>query len=504
MLPECAGPAVEAASESRASAVTRRIFSFPVMLAGMLVVLAVLTVRDRFNDPDMWWHLKTGEIIWNTHVIPRVDLFSYTTNHHAWTAHEWLSQLTIYGAYHFGGYTGLMLWLCVFASAFLVAQYALCSLYSGNAKVAFVGGLMAWVFSTMGLSIRPQLIGYLLLTIELLIVHLARTRNPRWFWCLPPLFAIWVNCHGSFIFGLAVLGVFLLCSFLDVRMGLIASYRWSYRQRNMLVVAFALSIAALFANPVGPKLVFYPLDLVLHQHANLASISEWQPTDLADPRGIAVLAIPAGMLLFALARRREILIDELLLLMLGFGLAIRHERMLFLFGVVAAPTVCRLLSDAWDQYDARRDHRLPNAIMLAFASVGIVLGLPNQHQLEVQVSKHNPAKAVEFIRRAGLSGPMLNEYVYGGYLIWALPKHPVFVDGRTDIFDWTGVLSEYGQWATLQADPNALLSKYQISFCLLARESPMSRILPLLPDWKIVYSDEMAVVFARSGARPKA
>src|SRR6478609_1581979 len=102
-----------------ASAVTRRIFSFPVMLCGMLAVLAVLTVRGRFNDPDMWWHLKTGEIIWNTHAIPRVDLFSYTTNHHAWTAHEWLSQLTIYGAYHFGGYTGLMVWLCVFASAFL-------------------------------------------------------------------------------------------------------------------------------------------------------------------------------------------------------------------------------------------------------------------------------------------------------------------------------------------------------------------------------------------------
>src|SRR5689334_21509521 len=48
---------------SLASAITRRIFSFPVMLAGMLTVLAVLTVRGRFNDPDMWWHLKTGEII---------------------------------------------------------------------------------------------------------------------------------------------------------------------------------------------------------------------------------------------------------------------------------------------------------------------------------------------------------------------------------------------------------------------------------------------------------
>ncbi|HJY05956.1 MAG TPA: hypothetical protein VJ323_06540, partial [Bryobacteraceae bacterium] len=80
---ESAEPIVEGVPESRTPALTRKIFSFPVMLAGMLVVLAVLTVRSRFNDPDMWWHLKTGEIIWNTHRIPTVDLFSYTTNHHA-------------------------------------------------------------------------------------------------------------------------------------------------------------------------------------------------------------------------------------------------------------------------------------------------------------------------------------------------------------------------------------------------------------------------------------
>ena len=43
-----------------------RIFSFPVAIAGLLVVLAVLTMRSRFDDPDMWWHLKTGEVIWTT------------------------------------------------------------------------------------------------------------------------------------------------------------------------------------------------------------------------------------------------------------------------------------------------------------------------------------------------------------------------------------------------------------------------------------------------------
>src|ERR1700722_15482809 len=101
----------------------RRFLSFPVMLSSALLVIAVLTVRSRFDDPDLWWNLKTGEVIWNSHTIPVTDLFSYTTNHHAWIPHEWLAQVFIYGAYRWGGYSGLMLWLCFFTALLLIAGY---------------------------------------------------------------------------------------------------------------------------------------------------------------------------------------------------------------------------------------------------------------------------------------------------------------------------------------------------------------------------------------------
>src|SRR3954453_12529046 len=103
----------------------RTVFCFPVVLGALLVLLTVFTVRARFSDPDMWWHLKTGEIIWNSHSIPRIDVFSFTTNSHAYTAHEWLAQLVIYASYHFGGYTGLMLWLCIVASLVSIFGYVL-------------------------------------------------------------------------------------------------------------------------------------------------------------------------------------------------------------------------------------------------------------------------------------------------------------------------------------------------------------------------------------------
>ena len=204
----------------------RLAFSFPVALSVLLIVLMVLTVRHRFNDPDMWWHLKTGEIIWNTHHIPTVDTFSYTTHNHSYVPHEWLAQLSIYAAWHFGGYTGMMLWLCLFGSLLLIAGYILCSVYSSNAKVAFLGAMAIWLLSTVGLSIRPQLIGYLFLICELLILHWGKTRSSRWFLALPPLFVVWVNCHGSFFLGLVIAGIVLACSFLEFRMGLLVSEKW--------------------------------------------------------------------------------------------------------------------------------------------------------------------------------------------------------------------------------------------------------------------------------------
>ena len=488
------------APKLRRLSATRAIFSFPVILGAFLVVLTILTMRERFSDPDMWWHLKTGEIIWNTHHIPTVDSFSFTTNNHAYVPHEWLSQLIIYAAYRFGGYTGLMLGFCLSASLLVVVGYALSALYSSNLKVAFLGGLIVWFFGTIGLSIRPQMIGYLFLVCELLVIHLGRARDRRWFFTLPPMFALWVNCHGSFFLGLIVLAATLACSFIDLEWGLLASDRWTQDQRKTLAVAFVLSIAALFLNPIGLKQVTYPLETLLNQTLQTNAVEEWQPLHLDDPRGVALLAITGLILLVPLLRRAQLTLQELVLLAFGFGLAVQHERMLFAFGILAAPIFCRVLADCWDRYEPDRDRPVMNAVVIAILLSVVVWNFPDRQQLTLQVERNNPTKAVDFLNRSGLSGNMFNEYVYGGYLIWAAPRHKVFVDGRGDVFEWTGVLEEYGKWVTLQTDPNILLNKYQIQFCILSAGAPMSDVLPLLSGWTQVYSDEMAVIWSKSGA----
>jgi hypothetical protein len=446
----------------------------------------------------MWWHLKTGQIISTTHTIPNADIFSYTTHHEAYVDHEWLSQLLIYGAYKAGGYPGLMLWLCCLTSALLIAGYILCSLYTKNPKIALLGALTVWIFATVSLAVRPQMIGYLLLTIELLFIHLGRTRDRRWFFALPPLFAVWVNCHGSFFLGLLVAAAYLLSSFTPFHAGSLFSPKWAPDARKTLSLMLALSVLALFCNPIGIKLILYPLNALLHQPIGLSQVEEWQPLQVTDSRGVALLGVLACIALVVIVRQSELMWHELLLLAMGTWLAVSHRRMLFVFGILAAPVLARLLSDFWDGFSLEKDRPVPNTILITASLLIAVWIFPGHADLAKQVDQSSPVKAVEFIKSNHLSGPMLNEYVYGGYLIWAAPEHPVFIDGRADVFDWTGVFAELSRWEHLESNPNQLLDKYQISFCLFSRHNQMVTVMSLLKNWQIVYQDDQSVIFTRT------
>jgi hypothetical protein len=269
----------------------------------------------------------------------------------------------------------------------------------------------------------------------------------------------------------------------------------------MLMLAFALSLAAGLLNPVGINLLLYPVNVMLHQPAGLRYVSEWQAPEPMSARGLALLAVASFIFLWTVLRRAELRLEEVLLLAMGFGMAMSHSRMLFVFGLLAAPILTRLLASTWDRYDAARDLRVPNAVLMLLSLATIWMAFPSKEQLELQVKLSNPVRAVEFIRQSHLNGRMLNEYTWGGYLIWTLPEHKVFVDGRSDVYEWTGVLSDFAAWALLQTDPTRLLEKYRVDFCLLSREAPMAHVLPFLPGWKMIYSDDRSVIFSRSEAR---
>lgn len=467
------------------------VFSYPAALAAGVVAITTLSAFTRMEDPDLWWHLRNGETIWNTRQIPAFDLFSFTAQGHPWIDHEWLSELSLFAAYHAAGYAGLVLWVAVLGSLTFLAVYLLCWRTSRNTLVSFRGAIVAFCFGSVGLSTRPLLLGHLFLATEILVLEFARTRRPRWLWLLPPIFALWVNCHGSWVFGMAVLAIYFISSFFPGGFGRFVKEDFAPGLRRLLGFMLAACSAAVFLNPLGLRLVAYPFNLLISQRTNIASVQEWFPPSLQDANTYVMLAVMGAALLLAAGGRLSL--REVALVCVASMMALQHRRMLFLFGLLTAPALSHY---GWGR-EGKRANPLANAAVIFSCLAAVVWFFPDKRSLQAQVEERNPVQAIRFIRQAHPAGPMLNEYRFGGYLIWALPETKVFVDGRTDIFDWTGVLGEYVRWADLKDDPTALLDKYHIGFCLLYRHSAVARVIPYLPGWKKAYEDPLAVVFTR-------
>ncbi len=96
---------------------------------------------------------------------------------------------------------------------------------------------------------------------------------------------------------------------------------------------------------------------------------------------------------------------------------------------------------------------------------------------------------------------MYNEYLWGGYLIWARPGKNVFIDGRADIYEYAGVFSDYLAIARMAPNTLFLLRKYDIEACLVEPNTPLSTLLRALPDWQITYEDKTSALFVHKQRR---
>src|ERR1700727_2571392 len=116
----------------------RWLCAFPAMLGALLVGATFMVVRSFNVDPDMWWHIRTGELILSTHRWATTDPYSYTSFGAPWMSCEWLGDVLFAAVYRMGGLRGMQALLVVLASAIILALYAFATLRSGNSKAGFV------------------------------------------------------------------------------------------------------------------------------------------------------------------------------------------------------------------------------------------------------------------------------------------------------------------------------------------------------------------------------
>ncbi|MBY0432240.1 MAG: hypothetical protein K2Q10_13660 [Rhodospirillales bacterium] len=460
-----------------------------------LVALGPLPFLDRvLNDPDTYWHVASGLLILDGGGIPDRDVFSHTVAGRSWVLHEWLAQAVMAACYRAGGWPAVALLAPLAAAAAMVLLVR----HLGRSldwPQMVISVLLALLLLLPHLLARPHVLAWPLMvwwTSELLRAAEGRATPP---WGLLPVMTLWANLHGSFLLGLG-LGGFIAAES--------AFEHWRREGRlapPWLWAAFlALAVAAACLTPDGPARFRYVLE-VMGQSVQLGTIAEWKSPDFQKFEPLQVWLFAA--LGVALLTGLRLPWTRIVVLLGLLHLALRHVRYGELVGLLAplflaGPLAANLRPGAKAPLSRpalllRLSRPLPVVVCLAVMALAMHAAIRSNIQ---PAPRHSPVAALAAVQAAGIGGPVLNEYGFGGYLIHA--GVPTFIDGRSDLYG-DSFLAEYAAATDLtrRGALPALLNRYGIAWTLLPAALPAASLLDHLPGWRRLYADERAVVHVR-------
>ena len=465
-----------------------------ILCLSALLLLAWFT--PDMSDSDAWWHLRTGQYIWQSHKLPVPDPFAYTTGmgkpaypgetdtRYFNLTHEWLAQVIFYLAYALAGFPALILFRAALLTGFcaavgLIAFYRTNQFYRG-AAAALLAATVAWRYT----SDRPYLLTFLFLAVVVLMLE-----RRRCLWLLPPLFLIWANCHGGYFLGWAALGAYCIESL------------WQKSRERALWIVSAIAVLACGLNPNGFRAI--PILMAYRQSRLQSVLWEWQRTVFWPPQMFGIV-LAAGALALVWARRRGRPADWILLFLFG-GAAIAAVRNIILIGLIGPVLIATYVP--WKRVlPVAAEYLAALAVLVALA---VRLASGAAFQLGPADWRY-PRLAADFLLAHHVTAPLFNSYENGGYLIWRLwPQERVFIDGRALN---ESVFQDFSRMASnAAADPTGpsgeeLLLRYGIEVIVMEGFEPDSGNVWLLPaalsdpaqkEWKLVYRDAQAVIYMR-------
>lgn len=491
-----------------------------LFLTVLLILVFIMAARTPL-DSDMWWHLRAGEITWTTGHPMLVDSLSYTRSGVQWINHSWLSQVLMYAAFHWGGYLGLSALVAVLAVVSMFLLYVQMNSPMGVRALIIV---LTAVIASLVWSPRPQMISLTLFSGVLYVLYLYKWKRRNFLWLLVPMFILWSNVHGGYVLGLLLVGTMLGGEVLNHVMGYRSDADLSYRSIIQLGVWAILSGLAVVINPNGMLMWLIPFRTVgVQTLQNL--VAEW-----ASPDFHQLILQPYLWMLFlvifcmSISGKRVDCSDLLPVMLFGY-LGLVSQRNFGPFALTAAPILDRSWLDALDtvkQANSMMTERvqawwsrlglsgrgqkplssqlqktinLTLVFFLGLAAAGKLYVVSQPALVGMYESRLFPVGAVAWIKANQPPLNLFNSYAWGGYLTWNLRDDPVFVDGRTDLFndeiigDWLRVIRADAGW-------QLVVDHWQIKTILVESGSAITRVLPQ-NGWKLVYSDDLAVVYTR-------
>jgi hypothetical protein len=510
------------------------IFLFWSVLAGTLA-------NRPLADPDIGWHIRTGEQILATHTLPRTDPFSSTMQGQPWFAWEWFYDVVLGILYGACGLNGVV-WLCaaLFAGIFMVLLSQL--LRRGTSLLLAVAlTLLAEAASMIHLYARPHIVSWLFCLIWFIVLEKwegwevsTQGSLPRWVpWFFPASMLLWVNLHGGWLFGIALFGIYVFAAYVESFRATdpFAAIPSKHRARTM-AAAWLASAAASLANPYGWRLhshIYHYLgDRYLMNHIDefrSPNFHNWAERCFATILILVVIAF-AGKRLSRI--RVKVRFSHLLVVLLatyaGFyssrNLPVSSMLLVLVIGAMLSKDMVSLADRPsawkWLRSTARRVTEFSGRMsaqemqlrghVWAVASVAIGLAiclhggfLGSRQVVHAQFDpKKLPVAAVSFLQTRPSREPIFSTDSWGGYLIYQMyPEGKVMVDDRHDLYGSERVR----QLLILmqgEAGWRGVLEDWKIRTLVLPADSTLVNLLRELPgDWRVSYEDKVAVVFER-------
>lgn len=464
---------------------------------------------NKIADFDIWYHIKTGEVILTHFAIPHHDIFSYSAKE-PWIAHEWLSQVILNLVYNAGGFRLIILFRALILCLIFGLLFRIVSRRAQTITHAIFSVALAIIVSAGSFLERPQLFSYLLFIFlyEQLILYGENKKNALWH--IIPLFTLWVNLHSSFI-----LGLFLILFFMaNESIKAVIHNEKSAKARHLCCLLLLCSLSSLI-NPNHVKMFLYPFETLLNkQHMDL--ILEWQSPDFHIVQmqfvELFIFLTIAGIA----AARSRVKGIELFLLFFFLHFALYSRRNLPFFAFVCAPVLAACLEDlmkaventaskisafrAFYALDKKSSVEIPalNALIFIFLIIFLITRVPRSNALNKTVHvKDFPVKAAQFLKSHPQPGHLFNEYDWGGYLIFTLyPQKKVFIDGRMDIHMKT-TIPDYLKIMHYEKGWKKVIKKHNMCLFLLRRDNILSRILLKNKNFRVLYKDKTSIVLLK-------
>lgn len=482
-----------------------------ILIIEIIAATFLYCFSQGISGNDFWWHVKVGQWISEHGTIPTTDIFSWYGMELAipWTAHEWLSDLILYGVHSTLGDIGIYLLSILLALLMIVLLMAQAKEYiKKNLLIAGFFFSLFTVVTSLFFYGRPHVFSYFLLFFELKILYNYIDKpDSKQIYLVPLIGCLWSNLHGgSSNLAYILCFVFLVVAAINLDYGRIQARRINNKALTRLLFVSIVTVLSILINPIGLKVFVYPY-YSLTDNLMMTVISEWQAPDAKDIGALILYYFPILLMTIGfLVEERKIRLIDITVMGLFLFLFFRSARFIILWYIVASFCAIRYLPTLKVKKIKKASEKIIVCsclvlllVPIGYSAVKVVDSIKNGQPIRTvisddmieQIKKDSPAR-------------IFNDYNTGETLIYN--DILVFFDARADLYAAENIMADgisliYLERAnrgadTMYVDVEALLFKYKFDGILILKHRPLYAYLISHPDrFTCLYEDSTSGYF---------